>query len=151
MRISTKGRYGLKAVLELGRREGQGPVSVRELAGCIDISATYLEQLFKKLRQADVVSSIRGAQGGYVLAHQPDEIIIGTVIRALEGSMAPAACAVEGFSCRNADSCVESFLYKEIRKSIDRVIDNVTLGDMLRQEREECLTERTPACALVEE
>lgn len=151
MRISTKGRYGLKAVLELGRRNGQGPVSVRELAGCIDISATYLEQLFKMLRQADVVSSIRGAQGGYILAHKPDEIIVGTVIRALEGSMAPAACAVEGFRCRNADSCVESFLYKRIRQSIDQVIDHITLGDMLRQEREECLTERAPECALVEE
>ena len=94
------------------------------------------------LRQADVVSSIRGAQGGYILAHEPDEIIVGTVIRALEGSMAPAACAVEGFRCRNADSCVESFLYKKIRQSIDQVIDHITLGDMLRQEREECLTER---------
>lgn len=134
MRISTKGRYGLKAVMELSRNYGGEPISVRELAARADVSATYLEQLFKKLRTASVVASVRGAQGGYTLARPPGEIPVGSVLRALEGSTAPMFCAEDGFSCENADVCVESFLYRKIRESIDSVIDSLTLADMLEEE-----------------
>ena len=134
MWFSTKGRYGMKAVLELARRYGTGPVSIRELAARVDVSATYLEQLFNMLREAQVVCSVRGAQGGYLLARLPQDILVGTVIRALEGSMAPVICAEEGFTCTNSDACIESFLYKRIRQSIDVVIDHMTLQDMLDEE-----------------
>ena len=124
--------------MELARQYGNGPVSIRELADKAQVSAKYLEQLFKRLREAQVVSSIRGAQGGYMLAAPPDQIRIGQVLRPLEGSMAPVICAEEGFNCSNSDWCVESFLYKRIRQSIDGVIDTITLQGMLDEEKKKC-------------
>jgi Rrf2 family protein len=131
MRISTKGRYGLKAVIELARHHGDEPTSVRELAGRVGVSATYLEQLIKKLRVAGIVDSSRGAQGGYTLSRPPDAISVGIVLRTLEGSIAPMVCAEEGFCCENAHNCVEAFLYRRIRESIDDVIDKLSLQDLL--------------------
>jgi Rrf2 family cysteine metabolism transcriptional repressor len=134
MRISTKGRYGIKAVLELAKQYGDGPLSVRALAKSADVPATYLEQLFKKLRDADVIVAIRGAQGGYSLTKPPSKTTAGAIIRALEGSVAPMVCAEEGFVCANSETCVESYLYRRIRQGIDYVIDNITLQDMLEEQ-----------------
>ena len=134
MRMSTKGRYGIKAVIELARCYGKGPVCVRELASRAGISATYLEQLIQRLRECEVVVSVRGAYGGYKLSKAPNEIFVGRVLRALEGSVAPVICADEGFVCDNAEACVEAYLYRRIRESIDEVIDQMTLQDMLDAE-----------------
>ena len=134
MRISTKGRYGIKAVMEMAKQYGAGPMSVRELAESSNVPAAYLEQLFKKLRDANVVSAARGAQGGYVLSRSPKDIPVGLIIRTLEGSVAPMICAEEGFVCENSETCVESYLYRRIREGIDDVIDNITLQDMLDEQ-----------------
>ncbi len=131
MRISTKGRYGIKAMMELANKHGLGPLSVRELAEGSGVPATYLEQLFKKLRDANIITAVRGAQGGYILTKSPKETTVGVIIRTLEGSVAPMICAEEGFHCENSDTCIESFLYRRIREGIDEVIDNITLQDML--------------------
>ena len=146
MKFSTRGRYGLKAVMELARREGQGPVSMRDLAESIGISAPYLEQLFKKLRAAGVIESSRGAQGGYALAKPLKRISVGDVIRPLEGSMAPAACAEQDFTGCQSDRCIEAYLYRKIRQSVDDVIDSVTLWDMLEKEKELALQRPSHAC-----
>ncbi len=136
MKFSTKGRYGLKAVMELARRSGEGPISMRDLTDAIGVSAPYLEQLFKRLRAVGIIESVRGAQGGYALAKRPEDILVGDVIRPLEGSMAPAACAEKDFHGCKASMCIESYLYREIRESVDRVIDSITLSDMLDKEQE---------------
>jgi Rrf2 family transcriptional regulator, cysteine metabolism repressor len=134
MRISTKGRYGLKAVMELSKQYGAGPLSVRELSESAAVPTAYLEQLCKKLRDADVITAARGAQGGYSLSKKPGEITVGTVLRTLEGSVAPIVCAEEGFVCANSEACIESYLYRRIREGIDEVIDNMTLQDMLDEQ-----------------
>ena len=138
MRISTRGRYGVKAVLELARHYGRGPMSVRELADKAQISSAYLEQLFRKLKEAQIVASVRGAAGGYTLNRPPDEIPVGAVLRALEGSVAPMSCVEQGFCCKNANNCIEASLYRRIRESIDSVIDGVSFQDMLDEESRMC-------------
>ena len=135
MKISTKGRYGLKAMFELACRYGETPVSIRAIAEAQGISEHYLEQLFKKLRKAGVVQSIRGAQGGYALARPPEEITIGEILRALEGTVAPVSCAETEVSCAYARQCVENYVYRQIREGIDRVVDNLTLSSMLMEQR----------------
>lgn len=133
MRLSTKGRYGIKAAIELSKSYGEGPVSVRVLAKRAGISATYLEQLIRKLRACGIVESVRGAHGGYKLKEDPGRVLVGRVLRALEGSVAPMLCAEEGFACDNADACVEAYLYRRIRMSIDEVIDGISLQDLLNE------------------
>ena len=134
-KISTKGRYGLKAMFELACRYGETPVSIRAIAEAQGISEHSLEQLFKKLRKAGVVQSIRGAQGGYALARPPEEITIGEILRALEGTVAPVSCAETEVSCAYARQCVENYVYRQIREGIDRVVDNLTLSSMLMEQR----------------
>ncbi len=151
MRISTKGRYGIKAMMELARQYGTGPMSVRELAESSNVPATYLEQLFKKLRDANVVSAARGAQGGYVLAKPPKDVPVGLIIRALEGSVAPMICAEVGFVCENSETCVESYLYRRIREGIDVVIDNITLQDMLDEQAKMEKNKLTPCAGIQQE
>ena len=108
MKISTKGRYGLKAMFELACRYGETPVSILAIAEAQGISEHYLEQLFKKLRKAGVVQSLRGAQGGYALARPPEEITIGEILRAFEGTVAPVSCAETEVSCAYAWQWLEN-------------------------------------------
>jgi len=96
MRLSTKGRYGVKAMFDLALHYGEGPVSLSHISVRQDISLSYLEQLFALLRKEGLVSSIRGAQGGYVLKVPPDKITVGTVLNILEGTLAPVACVSKG-------------------------------------------------------
>ena len=138
MKISTKGRYGLKAVMEIARKGENELISLRDLSETPGISASYLEQLFKKLRMAGVLRTVRGAHGGYTLAKPVEEITAGEVLRPLEGSMAPAVCAQEGYTaCADQGFCIEAYLYRQIRESIDHVIDTITLAEMLEIERQQ--------------
>ncbi|MBE5780750.1 MAG: Rrf2 family transcriptional regulator [Clostridiales bacterium] len=134
MKISTKGRYGLKAVFEIAQSYGQAPVSVRAISEKHEISEQYLEQLFKKLRSAGIVRSIRGAQGGYELTRPPKEITVGQVLRAMEGTVAPVSCAEADANCAYAQSCVENYVYRKIRQAIDEVVDHLTLFDMIEEQ-----------------
>ena len=146
MKISTKGRYGLKAVLEIARQADNGHVSMRDLSQGTGISASYLEQLFKKLRAAGVLRSVRGAQGGYALAKPVGEITAGEVLRALEGSMAPTVCAQKEYAGCAHEFCIESYLYQRIRESIDNVIDTITLSEMLEIEKQQTLQRPNHLC-----
>lgn len=93
MKISTKGRYGLRAVIDIAIHGDSEPVSLSDIAVREDISVSYLEQLIAKLRRADIVTSVRGAKGGYSLAKPKNEISVGDVLRALEGDLAPVNCS----------------------------------------------------------
>jgi len=133
MKLSTKGRYGVMAMFDLALHGGQVPLSLKTIAERQDISEPYLEQLISTLRKAGLVKSVRGAQGGYMLALSPDQITVGSIIRSLEGSMAPTECVAEDdpACCDKADSCVTRIIWEKIRKSIDDVIDSITLQDMI--------------------
>jgi Rrf2 family cysteine metabolism transcriptional repressor len=133
MILSTKGRYGLKMMYEFALNYGGGPMSLKEVAQKQRLSETYLEQLIAHLRKAGLVTSIRGAQGGYELSRKPGEITVGEIIRELEGPLAPSECVLDSEpECSNADYCVTRLIWEKIMDSINNVIDSITLDDMIQ-------------------
>lgn len=132
MLLSTKGRYGLKMMLEIALVYGTSTISLKDIAKKQALSETYLEQLIAHLRKAGLVNSTRGAQGGYELARNPSEITVGDIIRTLEGTLAPSECVMdEEPECSRADYCVTRIIWEKIRDSINSVVDSITLQDML--------------------
>jgi Rrf2 family cysteine metabolism transcriptional repressor len=140
MRLSTKGRYGVKAMFDLALHGGESPLPLKTIAERQEISEPYLEQLISTLRKSGLVHSVRGAHGGYLLADSPDQITVGSIIRSLEGSMTPADCVAEEepVDCSKADCCVTRGVWEKIRISIDNVIDSITLQDMIDDYNELC-------------
>jgi len=136
MKISTKGRYGLRLMTELARAEGEGPLSVKEIARRQSISDKYLEQIIMQLSRAGLVSSVRGAQGGYVLSRPAGEITAGEVLRAAEGSLAPVECAE--FGCDHAEGCTTYGLWKRIKDAVDNVVDSTTIADLVSDPEPPC-------------
>lgn len=135
MKLSTKGRYGLKAMFELALSFGDGPMPLSNVASNQNISVHYLEQLIATLRKAGLVKSVRGAHGGYVLAHKPENITVGDIIRTLEGPIAPSDCVMDenDHDCSKHNYCVTRTIWEKIKESIDDVIDSITLQDMVDQ------------------
>ncbi|MDI9476627.1 MAG: RrF2 family transcriptional regulator [Natronincolaceae bacterium] len=133
MKLSTKGRYGLKAMFDLAVHDGEGPIPLKNIAERQRVSDHYLEQLIAELRKSGLVKSVRGAQGGYMLAHKPSEITVGDIIRVLEGPLGPSDCVLENgpIQCNNADHCIAKTVWEKIQTSISDVIDFITLQDML--------------------
>lgn len=123
MKISTKGRYGLTIMIELAKKHGEGPISLKTIAQANDLSEHYLEQLIAPLRNAGLVKSIRGAYGGYVLANEPSQITSGDIIRVLEGPITP----VEGIE---DEEPAKRELWIRIRDAVKDVLDNTTLEDL---------------------
>ena len=123
MKISTKGRYGLTIMIELAKKHGEGPVSLKSIAQAHDLSEHYLEQLISPLRNAGLVKSIRGAYGGYLLADHPSKITAGDVIQVLEGPISP----VEGLE---DEEPAKRELWIRIRDAVKEVLDSTTLEDL---------------------
>jgi Rrf2 family protein len=130
MKLSTKGRYGVKAMVELAVNYGSEPISIKKISESQNISEYYLEQLFSTLRKADLIKSIRGAQGGYVLSREPKDITIAEVMYVLEGPVEIADC-IEDDSCNNTDCCATRLLWSKIKNSIDEVMESITLQDIV--------------------
>ncbi|OHW63014.1 HTH-type transcriptional regulator CymR [Andreesenia angusta] len=135
MKLSTKGRYGLKAMFELALHYGEGPIPLKNIAEVQEISEHYLEQLIAVLKKNGLVSSVRGAQGGYMLIDSPRKITVGNVIRALEGDLAPVDCINDtaGNKCSKENRCVTRMVWEKINDSINSVIDSITLEDMIEE------------------
>ena len=131
MRLSTKGRYGLKAIFELALNESSGPVPLKHIAQKRNISEQYLEQIFASLRKAGLVKSIRGAQGGYLLGRSADEITVGDILVVLEGPVAPSECVLDSENCENSEVCVTKIVWEKIKASIEEVTNSITLQDMV--------------------
>ncbi len=133
MKLSTKGRYGLKAMFDLALNYGEGPIALNNIAERQSISVHYLEQLIATLRKAGLVRSVRGAQGGYMLGDRPENITVGDIIRVLEGPIAPSDCVIqdEDSECSKADSCVTRTIWERIKVSIEDVVDSITLKNMV--------------------
>ncbi len=125
MKISTKGRYGLTIVVELGSKFGEGPVPLRKIAEEQKLSEAYLEQLIPPLRNSGIVKSVRGAYGGYMLAKPPTEITAGDVIRILEGPIQ----VVEGLE---GSDIPQQELWKRIGEAVRSVLDTTTIEDLMK-------------------
>ncbi len=136
MKLSTKGRYGLRALIDLAQYSEQEAVSISSISQRQNISESYLEQLVAKLRKAGLVTSIRGAQGGYRLARPSSTISVGDVLRALEGNLEAVECSAhtdEG--CEGADLCVTKYVWQRINESIARTVDEMMLDQLVEESR----------------
>jgi Rrf2 family cysteine metabolism transcriptional repressor len=130
MKLSTKGRYGVRAMVELASNYGGAPVSIKTISKKENLSEYYLEQLFSPLRRANIIRSIRGAQGGYVLCKPPNEITVGDIMTILEGPIEIADC-IDGIECDNSDCCATKAVWEKIKDSIDSVMNSITLKNIL--------------------
>ncbi len=139
MKLSTKGRYGVAAMYDLALHHGQGPISLKSVAARQGISEHYLEQLMGILRKAGYVYSIRGAQGGYLMTKDPDQVSVGDIIRIMEGPIAPVDCLLGDIEdnkyCERANICVTRGVWAKVRDSINEVLDSITLADLCREEK----------------
>lgn len=133
MKISTKGRYALRLMLDLALAGGEEPVSLRDVARRQEISDKYLEQIITPLSRAGLVRSVRGAGGGYLLTRSPEEYTVGEILRVLEGSLAPVSCAQDKTCCGRAGQCVTQELWQEIAAAVSSVVDRTTLADLVKK------------------
>ena len=131
MKLSTKGRYGLKAMFELSLNQNDGPVSLKVIAKKQNISDQYLEQLFSALKKAGLVKSVRGAQGGYLLNRDPKDITVGDILTVLEGPVSLSDCLLDDEICENSNICVTKVVWEKIKKGIEDVIESITLQDLI--------------------
>lgn len=138
MKLSTKGRYGLRALIDLAQYSENEPVSITSISDRQGISERYLEQLMSMLKKAGLIKSIRGAGGGYILAKDMADISVGDVLRALEGSLEPVDCSglhpEEG--CQSADSCVTKYVWKKINESINETVDGMKLDKLVEESKQ---------------
>ncbi len=132
MKISTKGRYALRLMLDLALNNTGDPVRVKDIAARQEISDKYLEQIISTLNKAGYVRSIRGPQGGYRLTKSPEQYTVGMILRLTEGSLAPVACLdEEENTCDRQDTCATLQLWKMLNNAISNVVDKVTLADLV--------------------
>lgn len=132
MKISTKGRYALRLMLDLALHDTGEPTRIRDIAARQEISEKYLEQIISTLNKAGFVRSIRGPQGGYHLMRKPEQYTVGMILRLTEGSLAPVACLEDEVNlCERQDSCVTLRLWQMLDQAISQVVDKVTLADLV--------------------
>lgn len=136
MKVSTRGEYGVRAMVALARHHGEGPMSIADIARESSVPAAYLEQLVAPLRRAGLVKSKRGAHGGYTLARSPEMVRVGDVYRVMEGPVAPMDCVsenIEDQTCPLIDGCETRPVWLKVRDSIVDALDSTTLADLLAQ------------------
>ncbi|MCJ7508702.1 MAG: Rrf2 family transcriptional regulator [candidate division Zixibacteria bacterium] len=133
MSISTRGRYGLRALLEIAQNYGSGPINIRDISKNQKISMSYLEQILHRLRKAGLIRSIRGAKGGYILARDSDKITVKDIVKVLDGPIGVAYCDFPNLrekSCIGPKICASSMLWKKLELTIDDFLSSVTLADL---------------------
>ena len=137
LRVSTRGEYGVRLMVDLARHYGGTPRSLSEIGQSegLELKVQYLEQLVRALREHGLVESTRGAHGGYRLARPPQEMRMSEILRALEGPIAPMICATEGemeIICDRLDGCSTKFLWARVRDAVTATLDAMTLADVVR-------------------
>jgi Rrf2 family cysteine metabolism transcriptional repressor len=141
MKLSTKGRYAVRAMLDLAQHLSEGPVLLKDVARRQGVSERYLEHLFLSLKAAGQVNSIRGAKGGFQLVHHPSEIRIIDIVRVVEGQLSVVECIIEPDSCDRSDRCATRDLWVDLQMAINGVLESLTLQDLAeRQSRKEQVT-----------
>ncbi len=132
MKISTKGRYALRLMLDLALNEKEEPIRVKEIAGRQEISDKYLEQIISILTKAGFVKSLRGPQGGYRLTKKPNEYTVGSILQLTEGNLCPVSCLEDEVNlCERKEECLTLPLWEKLDAAIKGVVDNVTLQDLI--------------------
>lgn len=139
LRVSTRGEYGVRLMVDMARNFDGPPRSLSEISQAegLQFKVQYLEQLVRSLREAGLVESTRGAHGGYRLSRPPEELCMGEVVRALEGPIAPMICATEGemaIICDRLDGCSTKYLWARVRDAITSTLDSITLADLVHEE-----------------
>lgn len=132
LKISTKGRYALRLMLDLALHDTGENIALKTIAKRQEISGKYLEQIIGILTKAGFVKSVRGSSGGYRLSKKPEEYTVGDILRLTEGSLAPVSCVENGtVACDKAETCVTVSVWKELNDAINGVVDNITLADLV--------------------
>lgn len=132
MKISTKGRYALRLMLDLALHNTGEYITIKSISTRQEISDKYLEQIITQLSRAGYVKSIRGAQGGYRLAKAPEEYTVGMILRLIEGSLAPVSCLEDDAEpCSRSVQCATLDVWKQLYDAINNVVDNITLADLV--------------------
>ena len=136
MKISTKGRYALRLMLELASNQSSECTTIKSIAIRQEISEKYLEQIITILSRAGYVKSTRGSQGGYKLAKPAEEYTVGMILRLIEGSLVPVTCMQdEPNLCPRCNRCATLDVYKQIHLAVNNIVDNITLADLVQQEQ----------------
>ena len=138
MKLSTRSRYGILAMYDLARSGPSEPQPIKAIAERQDISEAYLEQLIGPLRRSGLVRSVRGAQGGYMLARPPEEITVGQVIRSLEGELNLVDCLSEEEACGRSCSCATRVVWRKLKEGLNQILDGITLRDMIDDYERNC-------------
>ena len=131
MKISTKGRYGLRLVLDLAVNYDNGLISLKDIAQRQEISEKYLEQIIILLHKSGLIKSMRGAQGGYTLTRSPKDITVGEVLRSLEGPFVPVDCVLNPSSCPRSPKCATITVWEKIGNAVNGVLDSMTMQDLV--------------------
>ncbi|MFH1061212.1 MAG: Rrf2 family transcriptional regulator [Pseudomonadota bacterium] len=136
MKLSTRGRYGVRAMLELALHQGEGPTALQELAQRQGISAKYLEQLLIPLKAAGLVNSVRGAKGGYLLAVSPEKVTLYEIVRTLEGPLAVVECVQDPSICERVGGCTVHLVWGEMSQKLVEFLSSITLSNMVERQHE---------------
>lgn len=137
MKISTRGRYALRLMMDIALAESEAPVRIKDIARRQEISEKYLEQIVSVLNKAGLVRSSRGPQGGYRLARTPEEFTAGEIVSSMEGSLAPVAClASDANECPRKATCATLRLWAKVDNAIQSVMDSVTLADLVAWQKD---------------
>ncbi|MBS5935124.1 MAG: Rrf2 family transcriptional regulator [Clostridiales bacterium] len=135
MKISTKGRYALRLMLDLALNDTGETIRIKDIAARQEISEKYLEQIIAVLNKAGFVKSVRGPQGGYRLARKPKDYTVGMILRLTEGSLAPVPCLDDDPNeCNRQEDCVTIFIWEKLYEAINSVVDGFTLADLVELE-----------------
>ncbi|MCX5818921.1 MAG: Rrf2 family transcriptional regulator [Deltaproteobacteria bacterium] len=141
MKLSTRGRYGVRMMLELALHYGEGPILLRDIAERQGISEKYLWQLINPLKTTGLVNSLRGAHGGYVLAKAPEAISLKAILQILEGSLCLVDCVDNPALCERSPSCISRDIWGEASKNMQQTLEDTTLAAMVERQKEKLKNE----------
>ena len=137
MKISTRGRYALRLMMDIAMHDSGETVRIKDIARRQEVSEKYLEQIIGILVRADFVQSVRGSSGGYRLSRPAETYTVGSILRQTEGSLAPVYCVdCDAEECEKAETCATSWVWEQVNRAISGVVDHLTLADVCRHQRE---------------
>jgi Rrf2 family iron-sulfur cluster assembly transcriptional regulator len=138
MKLSTRSRYGTRILVDLAKHHDKGPVQIGEISKRQDISVKYLEQLIRPLKQANLVSSVRGPKGGHLLAKNPEEITLGQIVRLFEGQSELVECISHPEKCSMAEDCQVRLAWQDATRVLYDKLDSTTIADLVNSNYSDC-------------
>lgn len=133
MKMSTRARYGVRLMFELGLRYGGKPMLLKDIARNEELSEKYLSQLVIPLKASGLINSVRGAQGGYLLARPPEQVTVKDIVEVLEGDLAPSDCSKDSSLCSRSSYCITRGVWEKLEKSISKTLKSITLNDLVKK------------------